>query len=529
MAVVTTRILTESPVKRTMGAVTLSAIALLIRIGGNLVLVPLALHFLGKEQFGLFILFQSVAMYLTMAEFGVGQSVVNFQGMAFARGDYEGVNRILATTFGINFLTVVPLWLLCSAAIFLLPSDRWLLSEVPSTLVGSFKPYIFLTTTLALAKIPLQVIPTTLLGVREAHLRQLTDVVLAGGVLLGSIAVLVSGGGLLLLLVVTFLVPIVVMLGTYTVVRSRHPQIRLESKFWTSSLVQSLVANSLFFFLYNLGLFSQRLGGNVLAGKLLSLSEVPAIYVILMLFRVVGWSLAEILSQAVQPYYILFSQEGQKERLLLLARLCTKLTFVLAVVYASAVLFFAELGIRMWLGPGMFVGFGPLVCVIISYLMEVLFLSTNNFMRGLNQHRGLAVIMAAYGVLSFVLGFAGARSMPLTPALGLCFGLAIASFLAQALLLPPVTRQWLGLSWGEYARDFLFRPLTVAGIAFGILALPIPHSGLVPSATFFTCFLALLGGFSWYVVLDGDERAWAFRLVKEFRSMGTFPMRPSLT
>ena len=510
----------ESPVRRTVGASVLAAVSLSLKIGSNLVIIPVALKYLGREEYAVWIILQSIAMYLTMSELGVGQTVANFQNAAFERGNYSEVSRILTTTFGLNWLIVIPIWALAAFVLLTMPVERWLLKDISVSAAAGFGALLFLAATLALIRVPLQVFSATLLGLRELVLRQVIDGAYAVFLLVGAVLTLILGGKVLALILVTNLGFIGITLLSYPLARARHAGVSVATRFWTPSLVWPLLANSLFFFLYNLGLFFQRLAGNVLAGKFGSLRQVPEMFVLLTLFRVVGWSLADIASQTAIPYINRLSMQGRQDRVEFFAKLCTKLTFALAVGYAALIWVFADIGIRFWLGPGMFLGYGPLACLAGAFLMDVLFLSTNNFMRGLNRHHRLSVVMAGYAVVSFALGVAGAKWwMPHDPLYGLCAGLLVASILAQGLALPWVTCRGLEIGWRRYLQHYIVRPgfLAACGIA---MVTGLGLAGTLGAWTRAMATLAVVGGlplFAWLVVLDGEEREWMSKLVGNLR------------
>lgn len=502
---------TESPVRRTFAAWVLSLVSLGIKIGGNVVIIPLALHFLGRQDYGLWIVLQSVGTYLALSELGIGQTVLNFQNVAYAKGDHREVNRVLATVFGLYWYIIAAIWIIAAYIFVTQPVEKWFLKEASGNAALVFKSYLALMGTLALLRVPLNVFSATLLGLRELTLRQYFEVAVAISLPLGTIMTLIAGGKVLALIWVTNGVLIVLPFLAYSLARSRHSYLRLAREFWTPSLVWPLLSNSLFFFLYGLGLLFQRLVGSVLAGKFAGLAAVPAFFVLFTLFRIVGWTLADTVSQTMQPYIIMFDVQGRRRQVEFFAQLSTKITFAAAVIYCALIWLFADVGLRLWVGRDMFLGYGPLALLAGSFLLDVLFLSTNNFMRGLNRHRRLSVVMALYAVLSFVLGIAGAKWwMPGNPTLGLCWGLFAASVLGQLVPLPWVAHAWLGDSWRRYAEHFLARP------AFLAVCATVTSVGFFASRTSYSwtrgvwglLTVVVLPLLAWFVVFEDEERNW---------------------
>jgi O-antigen/teichoic acid export membrane protein len=503
--------LKESPARRSVAAGLLSVVSLALKISSNLLLIPLTLSFLGAKEYGLWIVLMTVGNCLALSEMGIGQTILNFQSVAFARGDYRGVNRVLTTVFGLYWLIVIPFGALAILWIVFTSPDHWLIKDVPSSLAMGVKPLLVLTAVLALLRVPGNVFLATLLGVRELALRQLVDIVSIIALTVVTAVVLFLGGGLLALVIAVHLVWILMPLVCYPVAKLRHPKLELHVRHWTPSILWPLFSNSFFFFLYALGLLFQRFGGNLLAGKFAGLADVPSLFALLTLFRIVGWALADIISQTLQPYIIMLEVQGRRDRVVFFAGLCTKLTFVLAASYTTLVLLFAKSGIELWLGPGMSLGFGPLALLAGSFLIDVLFLATNNFMRGFNQHRALSIVMAVYAVLSFVLAMIGARWWtPHNPIYGLCWGLFWSSVAGQAALLPWLTQRLLRIPWPHYLDQFLARPLLIGicgPVFFGAISQTTRAAGWALAAQAIT-FALCIGLLFWFVLLSREEREW---------------------
>lgn len=493
-----------------MAASALAAANLALKIGSNFLLIPLSLRYLGRQEYAVWIILQSLSVYLTLSEMGIGQTIVNYENVAYARGDFDELNRIFTSVFGLYWAIVIPVWIVGTGLLVVMPVENWFLKDVSASAATGFRGFLFLAGTLALVRVPLTVFPATLLGVRELVWRQIVDGVYAVYLLVTTFVALVAGGKILSLILVTNIGLAVIMAGSYGLVKLRHPQVKLAPRYWSPAKIPELFGNSIFFFLYNLGLLFQRLAGNLLAGKLAALAEVPEMYVLLTLFRVVGWTLADIVSSTAIPYIIRMNLEGRRDRVVFFSKLSTKLTFAMALGYAALIWFYSDVGIRLWLGPGMFLGYGPLACLAAAFLIDVLFLSTNNFMRGLNAHRRLSLVMAGYAVLSFVLGVAGAKLMPARPLFGLSAGLLAASVVGQGLPLLWLTTRWVGLDGRKFFDHFLFRPgLLVASTAliWGSARL-LNLQGLSGRAIETLAVLTVLPALSWWRVFDAEERAW---------------------
>src|SRR3989338_1238213 len=70
-----------------------------ISILSNLILVPMYLNYLGKEQYGLWLVVLSLVSYFGFLNLGITQSVANLVAGANAKNNLSGIRSIVATGF----------------------------------------------------------------------------------------------------------------------------------------------------------------------------------------------------------------------------------------------------------------------------------------------------------------------------------------------------------------------------------------------------------------------------------------------
>src|SRR5688500_7866136 len=130
---------TEDPIWRTSAAGAMMLLSFGLRTVVNLLVVSLASRFLGQDELSLWLVLQSIAMYVALAELGIAQSISNYAGVAFVQKDGVQISRIISTAFGLYWLIVLPAMLALGLASWLLPLGRWLVTDMPSDLVGAFQ------------------------------------------------------------------------------------------------------------------------------------------------------------------------------------------------------------------------------------------------------------------------------------------------------------------------------------------------------------------------------------------------------
>lgn len=499
----------ESPTQRTAAAGALSVATLITKILTNAVLVPFGLRYLGREEFGLWVILQTVTSYLLLSDVGLGQTIVNFTNKAYATGDFEQINQILATAFGVYCLVVASIGTLSMLALDRLPVATWLLNASSRDHLAHVTAMLLLAAGLAFLRIPLVSFTAALVGIRQTAERQAIDLACSLFVLAGTVITLLAGGGVRALLLVTNLGLGSLMLFSYRLLRRHHRQIRLRPQSWHPGLIPALLATSIPFFFMAASVVFQRMIGNLLTARFASLLLVPEIYALLTLLRIVGWTLIDIPSRMLQPYAILLEVQGQGERLRWLAALTNTLTFTVAASYGLGVLFLARVGIRLWLGPNMYLGLGVLGPLLAAFLVDALFLSSQNFMMALNRHRGLSLVSILYAGLSLGGGILGAI-WSAQPLVGMAFGFLAAALLA-ALPLPGLVRAWLAVSWRAYAAQYLAKPLLLLGaglVAGGLLAAWVGTASWWSAAVCALAAVTATLSFFWRLGLAPPERKW---------------------
>jgi O-antigen/teichoic acid export membrane protein len=92
-----------------------SAIAKLITIGTALISVPLTLHYLGPERYGMWMTMSSFLVMLSFADLGIGNGLLNAVASAYGRDDRQEIYRYVSSGFFV--LTIIATTILVLFAI----------------------------------------------------------------------------------------------------------------------------------------------------------------------------------------------------------------------------------------------------------------------------------------------------------------------------------------------------------------------------------------------------------------------------
>ena len=217
-------------------------------IGCQLLQVPIALHLLGNEAFGLWITLFSLGFILAFTDFGVGLGVQNKIAEALGRNDEPAARRIFLT--GLIFLLGVMLALLAVVVPVLLFADlAGMLRVTEPAVAAATGPAFLVVAIIWCANIPLG------LGQRLAYGAQLgwthnvaqtvSQVVLLGGVALGAWLQV----GLTAFFILTFASGALVNLGFLLFLLHRLGWLRFSLREFEPTRLRELAHLGIFFFL----------------------------------------------------------------------------------------------------------------------------------------------------------------------------------------------------------------------------------------------------------------------------------------
>jgi len=508
----------ETPVARTFASGALMVGNLGFKLLSQALLVPVSLHYLSAEEYGLWIVVQSLGFYLGLSEFGLGQTVMNRMGAAFARRQMAGTAALLSNAFALYHLIAVPFWLALIACWWGNHWSRWLAKSPSAGNSTHLGLYVMLFGTLTLLKVPWTTFPAALAGLRELPLRQLYELVASILLFLTVLVTFAFGGRVLALVLSTGGASVMLAAAAYPLVRSRYPEARIRLTLVDPRVMRGLLADSLSFFLISLAYVMQRYSPSVLAAKYTSLDVVPQVYAVVTLLRLVGWSLADIPSRSVQPYVIMLGEQGQERQVRALACLATKFSFAVAVVFAALVAVHANWFLNRWLAPLRFTEYGILAAMTAAFLLDALFLPATNVLVALNRHKRLALLLAVQGLAGAAVAVLLAEAGVLSPTARLGVGFLIASLIVNVGWIPRLLKVELGMPMRCLARCAGFAFLLWA--ALGALWLASPR--LVPVGGSAVCLAGtwILGG---RILLSQGERHQLASLVRSIR-----PVAPTL-
>jgi O-antigen/teichoic acid export membrane protein len=411
----------------------------------NLVSIPLTLHYLGPERFGLWMTIASLQTIFAFADFGLGNGVLNTVAEAYGRGDLPFAFQAIRSAFALQA---------CVAAVLL--GLFWLASSYidwPAALhvsgsvaVREARPAILIFATLFFARSVLQVIQQAQYGLQTGYIANAWTAVGNTAALIGLYVAASDHASVPILCLVVSGCPVASNLlnacwWLSTRLRSQpHRTTTLESK-W--HILCSMMKVGLLFFLLQVGAALYYGVDPVIVNQVLGSAAVATLAVVQKPFDMLSILLL-LLMQPLWPAYREAIASGDIQWVRSTFRRALAVAGFVAVFFALLMGIEGRQLIALWAGSDVH----PSEALILAYCAAHIFSATQTplsfFLNGLGKIRFQLLLSTPVIFLSIVL------KVVLTSRLGLAIIPLTTVILGTVLMLPMqvvyVRRQLRGIS-----------------------------------------------------------------------------------
>lgn len=466
-----------------------------------LVLTPVIVHALGKDEYGLWVFIGSITVFVQLLDLGVGPSVVRFGAHARGAQTPEEISALASVGLVVYAIIGVATVVVGIVLAVIVPY----LISIPQDLVEPARAATLLVVAGIAARFPLGLFNNLLLGQQRYDMVNLGNLVGLAVYFVLVIAILPWYGGIVLLAAVT-LVSTLVRLGLPLLwLRRELPFLKLRRALVSRLRVRELLSFSWHNFLIHLAskvAYSSDVivVGIVLGAKAAALYGIPS--------RIFGLVLG-LGGGATDLLYPAFAElEGaddpQRQRGLLLAGL--RLGMALMLLLALPLILIPDQLIYGWIGPG----WGPSSAVLALLGIVLVVHQPGQLLSQYLVARGYQKRLSM--MLLFVVGANLALSIVLASAVGI-WGVAFATVVTDAaatlVLIPRLVHGSSGPSYRALAAAAM-RPVLPSLLAaalvlvvFSRLLDPRTLLALVPVGVL---WVAVFGVAVWFLGLDGADR-----------------------
>ena len=468
----------------------------------GLVVLPINLQYLGRAEYGLWMLTASVVTYFSVLELGYGGAIVRYVAEFRARKDAAALNETLSTMFYVFSGIGVLVYLLAIGFSFLLPYIFNL--DAAQARTGQI---VFL---IIAVNISLHFVFSIFGGVINGFERYYLNNI-AGGVstilaAVVNVAVLMLGYGLVELVAATTLVRIVpywfYRYNAYKV----FPELEISLKHFRRERLRDLTGFSIYLAVIDWSAKLSYTTDAFILGMFMNTTAV-AVYTVAQRLSDALVRMTNQLHSFLVPAMVWKSVDNEtdsQQRLLVKA---TRFQFAISVCLCGCVAAVGEALLRAWVGPGYEAAVIVLRVLAATVVLRTLMAMPSTLLKSTGLHRPLAkastvtavanVLLSVAGVQLF--GMAGVALGTLVPAFGLAFGFVL-----------PLACRSVGLTPGDGLRQIVWPALWPVAVVVPVLAwaaaqlparlatvLPLLGAGALLYAAVFYLF-----------ALDRQERQW---------------------
>ena len=467
----------------------------------GIIYIPLLLHFLTKEQYGLYQLIGAMIAYLGTMDFGLANTTTRYYSGYLATKDKEKQQNLLAT-MGILYSIIAVLIVLAGIGVFFTLLPAYTNTLTPQELTTA--KYLF---GIMLFNISFMIPGNIFVAIINSHERfifaktlSLCNIILQPCIVV--LALSMKPSVLWVALAQTICALGVILINVYYCFAKLHVSFKLYS--WDNQFVKEILKFSFFIFLIALMDLVYIKTGQVVLGALVGTAAV-AVYSVGVQFLMIYRQMSGAIFSVFLPYFSTKAAQGNdmtdiNATFIKVSRLEF---FVLSLLLCGFVLY-GKAVITLWVGAD----FLPAYSYTILFMAGWLWISSQNtaslIVQAKNKHKGYALLYVLAGILSLILAIPFARRWG---GMG-CAVATVSSLLIGQGLLTNIYYAHLGIDIKEYFKNTVRFALT-AGISLLIgvclTRWTVPHTiwQLGWQLFLFTCVFFVL---HWILVFNPYEK-----------------------
>lgn len=436
-----------------LGVITNYASALVMAVAG-FVLVPIVLHYLGREDYGLWATIGQVLGYLALLDLGMANAVVRRTAKMREHGDMDGINRMVSTALalycllgfiflvaGLAVSTILPYW---SA----IPPER---IQIASTILVIMVVYGALS-------FPLRVASSTLNGYQRMAATNVTNFManLLSPVL--AVVLLATGFGLIALPLGSVIAGLLAAVAAFVILRRVVPDLRVGWRYVAREEAREIFGWSWQLFLNNIAVAIIYQTDNLVIASGVGLAAVT-IYTLTSRLPMYAMPLIYTLGDSCHPGAFELYEQGKLDRLREVYLRVMRLTAAAGLTTAVIALAFNESFMRLWVGQGNFGGFTLTAILVFIMFYRVMMQVASIIVISSGKLKGVVLMSLAEAVLNLILSVWWVRDYGIV---GVAMGTAIAGILTSGWYVILFTARELRMNVLEYVGRGVVPPLLCA-------------------------------------------------------------------
>jgi O-antigen/teichoic acid export membrane protein len=327
-----------------------AVMARVVQVSTSLITIPLAVHYLGNERFGLWMTVSSVLAMANFADFGVGNGVLNTVADAFGKNDFDRIRAAISSGFAV-LSTVGLLLLALFASTFAWVSWADVFRVTSAQARAEAAPALMIFAFCFALNIPLDLVQRAQMGLQQGFRMNLWQVCGSLAGLAGVIIGIRMHAGLPLLVAAVAGAPVAaVALNTFHFFVVSRPDLRPRHRFVSRDVISRILTFGTLFFILQLVAAVAFSADNIIVARTLGASSVPEYSIPQRLFSLISMMVVMM----VTPLWPAYGEAISRGDIPWVRRTLGRslvLVFGFATVASMAMLLIAHRLLGWWIGP----------------------------------------------------------------------------------------------------------------------------------------------------------------------------------
>lgn len=374
-----------------------AVLARAVQIATSLITIPLTIHYLGNERFGLWMAISSVLAMANFADFGIGNGVLNTVADAFGKDDFDRIRRAISSGFAV--LSAVGLALLAmfaSTFVWVSWADVFRVTSVQARAEAA--PALMVFAFCFALNIPLDLVQRAQLGLQQGFRMNLWQGCGSLAGLAGVVAGIRMHAGLPLLVAALAGTPVAAtaLNAVHFFVFSR-PDLRPRRQFVSRQALAQIFSLGTLFFVLQLVAAVAFSADNFIIARTLGAASVPDYSIPQRMFSLISL----VVTMLVTPLWPAYGEAISRGDIPWVRRTLGRsfaMAFIFAAGASTAMLLIAPRLLAWWIGPRLSPPFVLLLGLALWTVVDCCGSTLAMFLSGASIMRFQIIVASIFGV-----------------------------------------------------------------------------------------------------------------------------------
>jgi O-antigen/teichoic acid export membrane protein len=388
-----------------------AALAKVLSVGSALISVPLTLHYLGAERFGMWMTISALIAMLAFADFGIANGVLSIVADAHGRDDHAGIRRAVGSGFYLLTGIALAVLILFAAIYFFVPWPA-VFNVTSAQAAAEAGPALAVFVLCFAVNIPLAVVQRVQMGLQQGFVASLWQCVGSACGLIGVLWAVQARAGLPWLVLALAGAPLLaaVLNGVYFFVRAR-PDLLPRWFSVSRQTCQQVASSGFLFFVLQVVMAVAYTSDSIVIAQVLGASAVAAYAVPEKLFSLVSLCMAMVLAP-LWPAYSEAIARGDSAWVRRTLKRSIWFSFGLSIAASVLLVLLGPALLRLWVGNSVTPPAQLVLALAVWKIIEAVSGALAVFLNGARVIALQLLIATSTAVLAFAL------KLTLVPSIG---------------------------------------------------------------------------------------------------------------